>query len=306
MYDVIIVGGGPAGLAAATYTLRYQLATLVIAPNTGGKALYRLDVPWLTGPEQILGQETVEQLYGQLIGTHREACWFDQVTQVIRPDEHFRVLTQSGQAFECRSIVVASGVRPRPMGIPGEDRLMGYGLSYSATSHAPLFAGRRVVVIGSDLRALRAAALLATMAEHVTLITTGRDLLGGYKLGRHLEANPNVTVLSEHAVVEIVGEKHVSGVAVAGPEGSGLVQADGVFIEYGLTANTAFLGSLVNRAPTGQILVDDHGTTSCAGLFAAGDVAGTTHAEQILIALGDGVTAGLSACNYVLETIPFS
>src|SRR6185436_9641067 len=170
MYDVIVLGAGPAGLAAAAVTLRYRMSALVIAPELAGKAAHRLRLPWLTQTETIVGENTVERLRQQLITAPELIRFRDTVEQVFLHSQAFHVITGEGGAFEAHALVVATGVVPRPLGVPGEQRLMGYGVSYSATSHAHLFAGRRAAVVGGDLRALRAAAELSAIADHVTLV----------------------------------------------------------------------------------------------------------------------------------------
>jgi thioredoxin reductase len=302
MYDVIVLGAGPAGLAAAAVTLRYQLSTLVIAPDLAGRAAHRLRLPWLTQTETIVGENTVERLRQQLITMPQLTRFHDVVEQVFLHNQAFQVITGEGGAFEAHALVVATGVQPRPLGVPGEQRLMGYGLSYSATSHAHLFVGRRVAVVGSDLRALRAAAELSAIAEHVTLVVPDQLRLNSYMLGRRLLHEGRVTLLADYLVQEITGESTATGLLVVAPDGTPQhIAVDGIFIEHGLIAQSAFLGSLVERTTSGQIVVDERGATRLAGLFAAGDITSSAYAEQILIALGEGTKAGISACVYVLE-----
>lgn len=302
MHDVIVIGAGPAGLAAAAYTLQHHLRTAVIAPDLSGKAAYRLRLPWVQGHEVITGEETVEQLRQRFITAEHARRYMDVVEKVFLHGDAFHVITGEGSAFQARALIVATGVTPRALGVPGEQRLMGYGVTYSATSHAPLFVDRRVVVVGSDLRALRAAAELRLIADHVTLVAPDRATLGSYDLGRRLMRDDRVTVLPQYTVVEIVGETAVTGVVVAAPDGqTRTLPAEGVFVEIGLEAHTSFLGPLVERLSTGQIVVNDRCATRCAGLFAAGDVTNMAYAEQMLIAIGEGVKAGLSACAYLLE-----
>jgi NADH-dependent peroxiredoxin subunit F len=302
MYDVIVIGAGPAGLAATAQAAQHQLRTLVIAPDQAGKAAYRLRLPWLKEHEFILGEETVEQLRSSMITAPLVERRIDLVEQVFVHNGTFQVVTDDGGTFAARAVVVATGVTPQPLRVPGEARLMGYGVSYSATSHAPLFAGRQVVVAGSDLRALRAVIELRAIAAHVTLVAPNRDALLSYTLAKQLLADLQVTVLAPAKLVEILGEQYLSGVIVTTPDGEAqTIPADGLFIENGLEAHTGFLGALVNRTTSGHIIVDDHCASSYPGLFAAGDITSTAHAEQILIALGEGVKAGLSACMYVRE-----
>ena len=304
MHDVIVIGAGPAGLAAATYTLRHHLRTLVVAPDLGGKAAYRLQLPWLAQREVIVGEETVEQLRQQLLVGAEPVRYFDAVEQVFRHGDTFHVHTVEGGAFPATAVIVATGVRPRELGVPGERRLNGYGVTYSATSHAPLFAGRRVVVVGGNLRALRAAAELRAIAEHVTLIAPDQADLSSFALGRQLAGDSRVTIRAGYALAEVIGDESVSGVIATSPDGEREeIPAEGVFVEMGLTAQTEFLGPLVERTASGQIVVDDHCATRAPGLFAAGDISSSAYAEQILIALGEGTRAGISATAYVLEGV---
>ncbi|HEX5691151.1 MAG TPA: FAD-dependent oxidoreductase, partial [Roseiflexaceae bacterium] len=167
----------------------------------------------------------------------------------------------------------------------------------------PLFAGRRVVVAGDNLRALRAASELRFIAEHVTLVAPNPIDLSGYALVQQLFGDNHVTVLRHHRITEITGARTVDGVVVVGPEGKQQrIPADGVFIENGLVAQTEFLGDLVERSLSGHVVVDDSCATRSPGLFAAGDITSAAGAEQILIALGDGVKAAIAACIYVRET----
>lgn len=300
--EVIIIGAGPAGLAAAAYTQRYHLSTLVIASDLGGAARYRLQLPWMEGREVIFGEDLVEQLRRELLTAPQVQRHTDVVEQVSVQDDMFHVVTRGEQVFQARAVIVATGVTPRILNVPGEQRLMGYGVTYSATSHAPLFIGRRVVVVGSDLRALRAAVELSALAAHVTLVVPDETNPGSYAQGRRLLQHERVTVLRGRTVREIMGDKAVTAVVLSGPDGvPETVPADGVFVEMGLVVQTGFLGNLAERTPNGRIVVDDRGATRCPGLFAAGDITSAGHAEQIVVALGEGAKAGLSVCTYLLE-----
>ena len=302
MDDVIVIGAGPAGLAAASYTARHHLRTRVIAPDLAGKAAYRLRLPWMQEPEAITGEETVDRVREQLLDAPQAARYLDTVERIFRHDDAFQVHTTDGGAFDSHAVIVATGVSPRTLGVPGEQRLLGYGVTYSAVSHAPLFVGRRVVVVGDNVRALRAVAELLPIAAHVTLIAPEQIGVGGYTLGQALLDDHRVTALIHHKVVAITGERYVAGVVVAGPDGAqNEIPADGVFIEHGLSAQTGFVGALAQRTTSGHIIVDDHCATGCAGLFAAGDITSTACAEQILIALGEGIKAGLAASTYLRE-----
>ena len=302
MHDVIVIGAGPAGLAAAAIALHHHLKTLVIAPDLAGKAAYRLQLPWLAEREYINGEETVAALRQRLLTSPHVMRYLDTVERVFIHDHAFQVITSEGGAARGRSMIVATGVRPRALGVPGEQRLHGYGVSYSATSHASLFAERSVVVIGSDLRALRATADLLPIATRVTLIAPDPAALHALPLGQRLMQSGRSTVLAGWKVAEITGDQFVSGVIAIAPDGQAhTLAANGVFIEQGLEAPIDFLGELAACSDNGQIIVDANGATSCAGLFAAGDITTSAHAEQILVALGEGARAGLSAQAYLRE-----
>ena len=304
MYDIIVIGAGPAGLAAAAYTAHHQLKTLIIAPDLAGKARFRLRLPWLMQREQILGEETVEQLREQLLSSPYATRYLDVVEQVFQHDQALQVITGEGGAFGAGAVIVATGVRPRTLGVPGEQRLLGHGVSYSATSHAPLFAGRQVLVVGNDLRALRAAAELRAIARQVTLVVPDAVGLGGSRLGQTLMGDERVSVLAPATVLEISGDTSVSGVLVSRADGSTQqLDADGVFIECGLDVPSGFLGTLVERSDTGHVVVNERCATRCPCLFAAGDITSTAYAEQTLIALGEGTKAGISACEYLREGV---
>jgi alkyl hydroperoxide reductase subunit F len=302
MHDVIVIGAGPAGLAAATYTLRHHLCTLLIAPDLGGKAVSRLRLPWLDQPEAIVGEETVEQMRRQVLEAAEPVRYFDMVENIYLRGDVFHVHTVEGGAFPTKAVVVASGVSPRQLGVPGERRLDGRGLTYSATSHAPLFAGRRVIVIGDNLRALRAVAELRSTAAHVTLLVPGQDDLASFALGRRLLDDPRVQIRIGHSVTEILGDHYVCGVRVVGPHGeTEVIAAEAVCVELGLVAQTSFLGPLIEHVASGQVVADERCATRCPGLFVAGDISSNAYPEHLLIALGEGTKAGISAAAYVLE-----
>ena len=302
MYDLIVIGAGPAGLAAAAYAARRRLSTLLIAPDLSGKARFRLRVPWVQERERIAGEEAVEQMRQQVLALPDATRYLDVVEQVFLHDQAVHVITGEGGAFAARALIIATGVTPRALGVPGEQRLMGYGVSYSASSHAPLFAGRRVVIVGSDLRALHAANDLRPIAAHVTLVMPDAVTLSSHALGEQIMRDERVTVLAPAFATEITGEAAVNGLDVVASDGSAQhLPTDGVFIEIGLVAQTDFLGTLVERTLNGQIIVNDRCATSSPAVFAAGDVTNAPYAEQILIALGEGMKAAISACAYLYE-----
>ncbi len=299
MYDLIIIGGGPAGLTAAAYAIRRRLETLLISEDLGGKANYRMELPDMEGHEVITGDEIVNKFKGQLRYLDY-ARRFDRVTYVKAKDSHFLVQTDSGAEFEARAIVVATGAMPRMLGVPGEERLLGRGVSYSAISHAHLFVDKNVAVVGSSAVALRAAAELSEVARRAYLIAPDDGELDS-RLGRHVQYAENVYVLRGRRVAAIWGREYVESIVVKAADGEEReLPVEAVFIELGLEPQSAPVAHLVDLDEAGHIVVDKRGRTSRPGIFAAGDVT-DNYSEQVLIAIGDGAKAALSAFEYLLE-----
>lgn len=298
MYDLIIIGGGPAGLTAAAYALRKRLETLVVTQDLGGKTNLAFYTPWMEGHETLSGLELVNRFKSQLEYLNY-AHEIDRVVEVIPVGQNFAVLTEKGKRWEGRAILVATGATPVRLAVPGEQELLGRGLSYSALSHAPLFLDRRVALIGQGPQALRGAAELALVAHHLTLVLMDPQDLQ-MPLGKQLQANPKVEVLTGQHVERILGEGYVSGIALRRDGKVTELPVEGLFIELGLRPNSQPVEQLVALTVTKRIIVDARGATSRPGIFAAGDVT-DTFAEQVLIAIGDGAKAALNAYEYLLE-----
>ncbi len=301
MYDLIIIGGGPAGLTAAIYAIRKRLNTLLISKDLGGKTNYRLSLPWIEDYQVVRGLEIVNKFRNEL--EYLEfARHMDTVEKVERKGLSFLVHTKGGHTFPAKAVIVASGTRQVRLNVPGEKEYTMKGLCYSALSYAPLFIDKRAVVVGKDDLALRAAGELATVAEHVTLITEGNGALKT-ALGQKLVSAPNVTVLEKYEVLEVRGDEYARELVVK--DARGVVQqipADGTFIEVALTANSQMVAGLVNLDEKGRIIIDCANRTNIPGIFAAGDVT-NSYAEQVLIAIGEGAKAALSAYDYLLPTL---
>jgi len=299
MYDVIIVGGGPAGLTATVYAVHKRLETLLITEDLGGKSNYRLKLKGGEGHEYITGDDVVEKFKNQVqyldfvrhMGT---------VTRVEPLNHHYAVHTKAGKRFETRSVIVCTGAMPRFLDVPGARRLLGQGLSYSAISHAHLFAQKDVVVVGSGGHALRGAAELAQAASHVTLVApTAGDL--DTPLGRRLRNDPKVMILQGWQVHDIVGQEFVEGIILKSEGGEERhIPVEGVLVELGLVPTSQIVTGLVRANPQGAIMIDAQNQTSRPGIFAAGDVTNVPP-EQHLIAIGEGAKAALSAFEYLIR-----
>jgi alkyl hydroperoxide reductase subunit F len=301
MNDLIIIGGGPAGLTAAIYAIRKRVNVMLISKDLGGKTNYRLSLPWIEDYQVIRGLEFVSKFRNELEYLEY-ARDLDSVETVVRKDNIFTVTTKSGKEYKSRALIVASGTRQLRINVPGEKEYTMRGLCYSALSYAPLFIDKKAVVIGNDELAYRSTGELATVAKHVTLITDG-DVQQNSALGRKLSSAKNVAILEKTSVVEVVGDTYARTVVCKDSAGAEhRISADGIFVEMALTPNTQMLGDLVALDERGRIIVDNANRTSAPGVFAAGDVT-NTYAEQVLVAIGEGAKAALSAYDFLLPML---
>lgn len=299
MYDLIVIGGGPAGLTATMYALRKRLNVRLITKDLGGKTNYRLQLPHQEHHLVINGEETVNRFVNELeyLDFAREMAAAERVSNIAGG---YRVHTRDGQAHEARAVIVATGANARRLNVPGEREFMMRGLCYSAISYAPLFIERDVVVVGDGDRALHAAVELAHIARRVTFLSLAPGLLES-PLGRRLPTFANVTVLHNCRVERVLGDEFARALVVVTPDGATQeIQADGFFVELGLQPNSELVRGLVALNAEGCIEVDTRNRTSAPGLFAAGDVT-DAYAEQVLIAIGEGAKAALSAFEYLLS-----
>lgn len=301
MYDLIVIGGGPAGLTAAIYAIRKRLNVLLISKDLGGKTNYHLELPDLTTYQVINGTEVVNKFKSELEYL-KFARHMEPVEKVEKEGDEFVVHTKGGGELLAKAVIIATGAQQQWLNVPGEREYLSKGLCYSALSYAPLFIDKKTVVVGEGDLALRSAAELSTVAEHVHVVGTSHEALQT-PLGQMLDKAENVTVLEDYHVARVTGNGYCNRVVVESPEGKQMeLEADGTFVEKALLANTAMVAGLVDLDEQGFIKVDPHSRTSVPGLFAAGDVT-NVFAEQVLVAVGDGVKAALSAYEYLLPRL---
>jgi alkyl hydroperoxide reductase subunit F len=301
MYDLIVIGGGPAGLTAAIYAIRKRLNVLLLSKDLGGKTNFHLALPWIEDYQIIRGLEIVKKFRNEL--EYLEfARHMDTAEKVEKVEDHFVVTTREAMTVEARAVIVATGSRQVRMEVPGEKEYTMKGLCYSALSYAPLFIDKRVIVIGDEDLALRSAAELATVASQVTLVCAGNKMLES-PLWMKLETAPNVLILKGHKVLEVKGDKFAHSVITRDPKGkTAEYQADGIFVEKALTPQSEMVKGLAELDERGRIVVNCANCTNVPGLFAAGDVT-NGYAEQVLIAVGEGAKAALSAYEYLLPML---
>ncbi len=297
MYDLIILGGGPAGLTATVYALRKRLNVLLISRDLGGKTNYRLQLPFVEKHLVITGEEVVSRFANE-VDYLDFARTFDKAEKVEALDGGYRVQTRGGQTYAARALIVATGALGRLLGVPGEREFMMRGLCYSAVSYAPLFIDRQTVVIGDTGLALRSTAELARIARQVTLVAPSHGDLDT-PMGRKVLSAPNVQVLEGFRVREVLGDEYARRIVVSKDGEQRELEADAFFVELELVPQSELVAGLVERDALGHIKVDARNRTSRRGIFAAGDVTDVI-AEQVLIAVGEGAKAALAAYEYLL------
>jgi alkyl hydroperoxide reductase subunit F len=298
MYDLIILGGGPAGLTAAVYAIRKRLNVLLITRDLGGKTNYRLQLPFVEKHLVITGEEVVSRFSNE-IDYLEFAREFDKAEQVEKIEGGFKVTTREGNQYEAKALIVATGALGRLMDVPGEKEFMMRGLCYSAVSYAPLFIDREVVVIGDTQLALRSTAELSRIAGKVTLVAPSHGELDS-QMGRKILQADNVSVMENFLVTAVNGDEYARTITIQKNGQEEQLEADAFFVELELVPQSDLVADFVARDDHGRIMVDARNRTSTEGIFAAGDVTDVI-AEQVLIAVGEGAKAALAAYEYLLK-----
>jgi thioredoxin reductase (NADPH) len=300
-YDIIIVGGGVAGLTAALFAARHGHSTLVLEAQVPGGHLVNIHrIEEFPGfPEGVAGYELCPQLEEQT--TRAGAAFALETVERVWPDSERWQLATSGGTYMGRAVIVASGSRARPLGVPGEARLFGRGVSQCASCDGPLFRDQVVAVVGGGDSALQEALSLTEYAARVVVIHRGTALRAQHAYLERVQTHPAIEVRFATTVTEILGDTTVQGIRVRDSRGtiSDLALA-GVFIYVGLTPNTAFLQDLDVLDAAGRVRTDIWMRTRQHGLLAAGDVRAES-ASQAITAAGDGATAALAAHRYLTD-----
>ncbi len=302
LYDIVIVGGGPGGVAAAIYAGRKQLKTVLITETIGGQSSVSASVENWIGTISIPGWELAQLLEKHLRAQEGiEIKTGERVTAVSANEESFSVLSDTGQTYDTKTVIIASGGRHRSLDIPGEETFRGKGVVYCSTCDAPFFRNKQVVVVGGGNSGLEAVEDLLPYASKITLMVRSGELKGDAITRDKILADDRVNVIYFALPQEILGEEKVSGLryknAQTGQEET--YDTDGVFVEIGMIPNSDFLAELVDRNERGEIILNHRDkSTSRSGIFATGDVTDAPY-KQNNISAGDGVVAALSAYEYL-------
>lgn len=306
-FDVLVVGGGPAGAAAAIYAARKGIRTGVAAERFGGQVLDTMgienfiSVKETEGPRLAAALEQHVKAYDVDIMNLQRA---EKLVPASEPGGLIEVQLASGASLRARTVVLSTGARWRNMNVPGEEQYKNRGVAYCPHCDGPLYKGKRVAVIGGGNSGVEAAIDLAGIVAHVTLIEFDTKLRADEVLQRKLRSLPNVRIILNALTTEVLGDgRKVTGLTYKDRATDELhkVELEGIFVQIGLLPNTEWLKGVVELSPRGEIVIDDRGHTSLPGVFAAGD-ATTVPYKQIVIAMGAGSTAALSAFDHLIRT----
>ena len=299
MHELIIIGAGPAGMTAAVYAARKKLDTLLLSKDLGGQPNQTTGIENYMGYQFIEGPELMQKFEEQVKQFPIEVKIGDGAVSISRLDEGFEVRTEKGETHQGRAAIIATGKRPRPLNVPGEEHLRGRGVTYCAICDGPLFAGMKVAVIGGGNSALEAADDMIKIGEHVYLVSL-TPLTGDQVLIDKVKAAANLTIFTEYETSEILGDNLVSGIKIrdlkSGEERS--LEVGGVFVEIGLIPNSELAKGSANLNRLGEIEVNCTCETGIPGLYAAGDVTNVPE-KQIVVAAGEGAKAALQAHRYL-------
>lgn len=300
-YDVLVVGGGPAGASAAIYAARKGIRTGIVAERLGGQVNDTLGIENFISVNYIEGPQLVAKLEEQVKEYGIDVMKLQRATRLDKNDL-IEVELENGAVLKSKTVILSTGARWRNMGVPGEAEFKNKGVAYCPHCDGPLFAGKDVAVVGGGNSGIEAAIDLAGIVKHVTVLEFAPELKADAVLQDRLYSLSNVTVLKNVQTKEITGTDKVDGISYIdrATEETHHIELQGVFVQIGLVPNTDWLGDMVERTRVGEIVVDSHGATNVPGVFAAGDCTNSAY-KQIIISMGSGATAALGAFDYLIR-----
>ena len=297
MYDIIVIGGGPAGLTAAIYARRANKSVLVIEKGSfGGQITFSPKVENIPGFSEVTGNEFAEKLVEQALGLDAEVECAEVLE--IKQGDIKTVVTDSGE-FEAKTVIVATGAKHRMLGLAREEEFVGEGISFCAVCDGAFYAGRDVAVIGGGNSALQEAILLADLANKVYVVQNLDFLTGEQKLQEKLAAKENVEIILGHTVKGIIGDTTLTGITIADSnDNEKQLDIDGMFVAIGLIPQNEAFEGVINLDERGYVASDETCLTNADGIFVAGDCR-SKKIRQVATAAADGAVAALAACDYL-------
>ncbi|MFO1446107.1 alkyl hydroperoxide reductase subunit F [Bacillus sp. Bva_UNVM-123] len=300
-FDVLVVGGGPAGASAAIYAARKGIRTGIIAERFGGQIMDTMSIENFISVKSTEGPKLAASLEEHVKEYDIDVMNLQRAKRLEKKDL-IEIELENGAVLKSKSVILSTGARWRNIGVPGEAEFKNKGVAYCPHCDGPLFVGKNVAVVGGGNSGIEAAIDLAGIVKHVTVLEFSPELKADSVLQDRLYSLPNVTVLTNVQTQEITGTDKVSGLTYMERDTEEVKQIDisGVFIQIGLVPNTDWLGDNVERTRMGEIVVDSRGATSIPGVFAAGDCTNSPY-KQIIISMGSGANAALGAFDYLIR-----
>jgi len=304
-FEVLVVGGGPAGAAAAIYAARKGIRTGVVAERFGGQVLDTMGIENFISVQHTEGPKLAAQLEQHVREYEVDIMNLQTAAELIPAgvDGLHEVKLASGASLKARTLILSTGARWRQMGVPGEEEYRNRGVAYCPHCDGPLYKGKRTAVIGGGNSGVEAAIDLAGIVAHVTLIEFDSQLRADAVLQKKLRSLPNVDIITSALSTEVIGDgEKVQALVYTDrkTDASHRIDLDGIFVQIGLVPNTEWLKGPLTLSPRGEIEVDAHNATNIPGVFAAGDVT-TVPYKQIIVAMGEGTKAGLSAFDHIIR-----
>jgi len=295
-FDLIILGAGPAGITAAVYASRKKLDLLVISSDVGGQAAWSGDIENYTGYQFITGPDLALKFQEHIDSFQIPLKTQEIVKKISSVGNLIKIITDKGEYFS-KTLIIATGKRPKELKVIGENKFKNKGLTYCATCDGPLFKDKDIAIIGGGNSALDAALQMVRIASKVYVINISKELTGDPIMIEKITQSDNIEIINESSVVKVLGENFVKAIEVEKNNKKYNIDVEGVFVEIGLIPNSDF-ANILNLNENNEICIDSYNRTSIDGIFAAGDVTDVPE-KQIIIACGEGSKASLSAFRYL-------